>query len=285
MRAKDELASDELVLAVRYLMQSAGIEKLRITGGEPLLAAKFDTFLPAVMALPLKDVSLTTNGQLLERKLSIIRDSGIGRINVSLDTLDPDRFRQIARGGELAAVLRGIDAALDCGIGVKINMVPLKTANADQVLPMLEHCLARGIELRFIELMRMGHLAHSAAYDRDFLPMQEILDAVARRHQFTRTDAPYDSTSVRYEIPGRGFFGIIANESEPFCASCTRLRLSSDGYLYGCLSNSSRHYIRDLLRQPQHVVLPRLQGILMSALADKQDEFRGEVTVMKLIGG
>lgn len=285
MKAKDELTSEELVLAVRYLMQAAGIEKVRITGGEPLLASKFDTFLPAVMALPLKDVSLTTNGQLLERKLAIIRDSGIGRINVSLDTLDPSRFRQIARGGDLETVLRGIDAALDAGIRVKVNMVPIKTGNADQVLPMLDYCLERGIELRFIELMRMGHLAHSAAFDRDFLPMQEILDAIARRHQFTRTDAPYDSTSVRYEIPGRGYFGIIANESEPFCSSCTRLRLSSDGFLYGCLSNTHRHDIRALLRQPTHVALPRLQGVLMSALADKQDAFKGEVTVMKLIGG
>ncbi len=285
MKAKDELTADELVLAVRYLMQAAGIEKIRITGGEPLISSKFDTFLPHVMALPLKDVSFTTNGQMLERKISIIRDAGVQRINVSLDTLDAERFRQIARGGDLATVLRGIDAALDAGIRVKINMVPIKTGNADQVLPMLEYCLERGVELRFIELMRMGHLVHSAAYDRDFLPMQEILDAIALEYQFTRTDAPYDSTSVRYEIPGRGFFGIIANESEPFCASCTRLRLSSDGYLYGCLSNANRHYIRDLLLEPAHVVLPRLQGILMTALTDKQEAFQGEVTVMKLIGG
>ena len=285
MKAKDELSADELVLAVRYLMQAAGLEKIRITGGEPLITPKFDTFRPRVMALPLKDVSFTTNGQMLERKISIIRDAGITRINVSLDTLDAERFRQIARGGDLVTVLRGIDAALDSGMRVKINMVPIKTGNADQVLPMLEYCLERGMELRYIELMRMGHLVHSAAYDRDFLAMQEILDAIALEYQFTRTDAPYDSTSVRYEIPGRGFFGIIANASEPFCASCTRLRLSSDGYLYGCLSNANRHYIRDLLLEPAHVVLPRLQGILMTALADKQEAFQGEVTVMKLIGG
>lgn len=285
MKAKQELSADELVLAVRYLMQAAGIEKLRITGGEPLISPKFDTFLRGIMALALKDVSLTTNGQMLARKIPVLRETGIERINVSLDTLDAQRFRQIARGGDLATVLDGIDAALVAGIRVKINMVPIKTGNADQVLPLLEYCLERGIELRFIELMRMGHLAHSAAYERDFLPMQDILDAIAREHQFTRTDAPYDSTSVRYEIPGRGFFGIIANESEPFCVSCTRLRLSSDGYLYGCLSNANRHYIRDLLDKPAHVVLPRLQGVLMTALADKQDAFKGEVTVMKLIGG
>jgi len=164
-------------------------------------------------------------------------------------------------------------------------MVPMRTANADQIVPMLDYCLDRGIELRYIELMNMGHLKHDARYQRDFIGMDDILGAIGECYEFTRTDAPYDSTSIRYRVPGRGHFGIIANESEPFCSSCTRLRLSSNGLLYGCLSNARHHDIRDLLEAPDHLALMRLQSVLTRALADKQSVFTGEVTVMKFIGG
>jgi len=115
--------------------------------------------------------------------------------------------------------------------------------------------------------------------------MDDLLEAISMKHEFTRTDAPYDSTAVRFQVPGKGVFGIIANESEPFCRSCTRLRLSSDGYLYGCLSSSRRQFIGDLLDSPSHIVYPKLQKILVSALGDKKLAFQGETTVMKFIGG
>jgi len=284
--AEDELSGDQLLRAVELLMAAAGIEKLRITGGEPLVSPKFDEFLLGVMRLPLQDVSLTTNGQLIERKLPVIRAAGIGRINVSLDTLDPIEFKRIARGGDLATVLRGIEGLIDAGLRLKINMVPMQHRNRDQILPLLEFCLARGIELRFIELMNMGHLKWSADYARELVDRDAILAEVGQRYEYVRTDAPFDSTSIRYEIPGRGVFGIIANESEPFCNACTRLRLSSNGFLYGCLSNTARHSIVDALNLPEHLALARLQGQLVQALGDKQTQmFRGEVTVMKFIGG
>ena len=281
-----ELSAPDLLRAVRLLIESAGIDKLRITGGEPLLSPKFDEFLPAVMQLPLKDVSVTTNGQFLPRKAALIKAAGLKRINVSLDTLNALRFREIARSGDLATVLDGIEQMLDGGLKVKVNMVPMKSANVDQILPMLDYCLARGIELRFIELMNMGHLKHNASYQRDFIGMDDILALIGTRHEFARTDAAYDSTSVRYEIPNKGVFGIIANESEPFCASCTRLRLSSNGYLYGCLSSSKRHAIADVLALPDDQARTLLQTRLLGALGDKQTlQFKGEVTVMKFIGG
>ena len=281
-----ELSAPDLLRAVRLLIESAGIDKLRITGGEPLLSPKFDEFLPAVMQLPLKDVSVTTNGQFLPRKAALIKAAGLKRINVSLDTLNALRFREIARSGDLATVLDGIEQMLEGGLKVKVNMVPMKSANVDQILPMLDYCLARGIELRFIELMNMGHLKHNAAYQRDFIGMDDILALIGTRHEFARTDAAYDSTSVRYEIPNKGVFGIIANESEPFCASCTRLRLSSNGYLYGCLSSSKRHAIADVLALPDDQARTLLQTRLLGALGDKQTlQFKGEVTVMKFIGG
>ena len=284
--AASELSAEGLVRAVRLLIETAGVTKLRVTGGEPLLSPKFDHFLTEVMQLPLDDVGLTTNGQLLLRKADVLQASGLKRLNVSLDTLDADRFQSIARSGDLATVLAGIERMAKFGMRIKINMVPMRTANYDQILPMLHYCLARGYELRFIELMKMGHLNGSAAFDADFVGMDEILEIIGAQHEFERTDAPFDSTAVRFEIPRQGYFGIIANESEPFCSSCTRLRLSSNGKLFGCLSNARSHDVSELLEQPDEVAVPALAKVLTRALDDKQPvRFSGEVTVMKFIGG
>ena len=285
MKARDEKSATDLLKLVTLVQQAAGIEKLRITGGEPLVTPKFDDFLLGVMQLPLNDVSLTTNGQLLLGKKDVIAESGLKRMNISLDTLNPLKFRQIARSGDLKTVLAGVDAMLDLGLRIKMNMVPMRSQNQDEVLPLLDYCLDRGIELRYIELMRMGHLATGNAFANDFLSMASLLDIIGEKYEFERTDAPYDSTAVRFNIPGRGNFGIIANESEPFCTNCTRLRLSSDGNLYGCLSNARSQSIAPLADLPTNLALPKLQKILLSALGDKKLAFQGEVTVMKFIGG
>ena len=285
MPAKQELTALELLKLVSFLKDAAGIDKVRVTGGEPLITPKFDEFLMGLGALGFEDVSLTTNAQKLSEKIDVIEAAGIRRLNISLDTLNPLKFKQIARGGDLATVLEGIAAAQARGIKLKINMVPMRTVNRDDVLPLLKFCLERDIELRFIELMRMGHLNQGQGFAQDFLSMQSLLDLIGESFEFERTDAPFDSTAVRFDIPGQGTFGIIANESEPFCSACTRLRLSSDGYLYGCLSSSRRESIRDLLTLPSHLVFPQLQARLLAALNVKQQTFQGETTVMKFIGG
>ncbi|MEX6503234.1 GTP 3',8-cyclase MoaA [Pseudomonas zhanjiangensis] len=285
--AQDELSAESMARGVAYLIEAAGIERLRITGGEPLVSPKLEVFLREVSQLGLADVSLTSNGQLLSRKLPLLLDSGIRRLNVSLDTLDATAFRAIARGGDLGAVLAGLEEARAAGVKIKLNMVPLRGQNLDQVLPLLDYCLERGFELRFIELMRMGHLARDGnGFLQQFVGMAELLAMIGQRHAFVQADAPVDATALRYEIPGQGFFGVIANESVPFCRTCSRLRLSSTGWLHGCLSSSNRHYVGDLLDKPRHQALPALQRLLVRALGDKQEvAFSGGVTVMKIIGG
>ncbi|MFS9629920.1 radical SAM protein, partial [Klebsiella pneumoniae] len=131
--AQDELSAEAMARGVAYLIEAAGIERLRITGGEPLVSPKLEAFMGAVGQMGLSDISLTTNGQLLARKLPLLVDAGIKRINVSLDTLDADAFRSIARGGDLATVLGGMDQARAAGIKIKVNMVPLRGQNLDQV--------------------------------------------------------------------------------------------------------------------------------------------------------
>ncbi len=285
--AQDELSADAMVRGVAYLIEAAGIEQLRITGGEPLVSPKLDALLKGVSTLGLRDISLTTNGQLLAKKLPMLLDAGIRRLNVSLDTLDPTAFRRIARGGDLATVLDGLEQARAAGMKIKLNMVPLRGQNLDQVLPLLDYCLENGFELRFIELMRMGHLARDGnSFQQQFIGMPALLDMIGEHHEYQQADAPLDATALRYQIPGRGYFGVIANESVPFCRTCSRLRLSSTGWLHGCLSSSNRHFVGDLLEKPRHQALPALQGLLMKALGDKQEvAFSGGVTVMKIIGG
>ncbi|MGS7253904.1 GTP 3',8-cyclase MoaA [Pseudomonas anuradhapurensis] len=285
--AQDELSADALARGVAYLIEAAGIERLRITGGEPLVSPRLEGFLAAVARLDLDDVSLTTNGQLLARKLPQLQAAGIRRLNISLDTLDPQAFRRIARGGDLASVLAGMEQASALGMQIKVNMVPMRGQNLDQVLPLLNYCLARGFELRFIELMRMGHLARDHnAFLQQFVGLDQLLALIADRHAIAKVDAPPGATALRYQVPGKGHFGVIANESEPFCRSCSRLRLSSTGWLHGCLSSGNRHYIADLLEKPSHQALPALQRLLVKALADKQElAFSGDVMVMKVIGG
>lgn len=285
--AQDELSAEAMVRAVAYLIEAAGIERLRITGGEPLVSPKLDLFLREVGQLGLQDISLTSNGQLLSRKLPLLLESGMRRLNISLDTLDPEAFKRIARGGDLPTVLLGLEEARAAGMKIKLNMVPLRGQNHEQVLPMLDYCLERGFELRFIELMRMGHLARDGgSFQQQFYGMDELLETIASRYEFVQSEAPLDATALRYEIPGQGFFGVIANESVPFCRTCSRLRLSSTGWLHGCLSSSNRHYVGDLLDKPRHQALPALQRLLVRALGDKQDvAFLGGVTVMKIIGG
>jgi cyclic pyranopterin phosphate synthase len=285
-RARHELNVEQFLTALDYLIEVAGIEKLRITGGEPLLSPQFDDFLLGAAQRPLKDVSITTNGQFLLQKMPVIKAADIQRMNVSLDTLHPVMFQKICRSGDLQTVLAGIDALLDAGIKVKINMVPMRTQNEDQIVPLLDYCLNRGIELRYIELMRMGHWQHNADYSREMVPMSRILSLISQRYDYLRTSAEFDATAARFEIPGKGFFGVIANESLPFCSTCSRLRLSSSGFLHGCLSNTQRHHIADLLDLPREEAIPQLRERLHNALVDKQPvAFSGSETVMRWIGG
>ncbi|MDE1196960.1 MAG: radical SAM protein [Pseudomonas sp.] len=285
--AQNELSAEAMARGVEYLIEAAGIERLRITGGEPLISPRLERFMGEVGRMGLSDISLTTNGQLLTRKLPILLEAGISRINVSLDTLDPAAFRAIARGGDLQTVLDGMEQARAAGIRIKVNMVPLRGQNLDQVMPLLNYCLERGYELRFIELMRMGHLASDQnGFLQQFVSLAQLLSLIGERYEYLQADAPVDATAVRYRIPGKGHFGVIANESVPFCRTCSRLRLSSTGWLHGCLSSSSRHYVGDLFDKPRHQALPALQRLLIKALNDKQAvAFSGGATVMKIIGG
>ena len=279
-----ELAAADIVKMVNWLVELLDIEKIRLTGGEPLLTPKLDQILPSIHRLSVKDLSLTTNGQLLKQKAEYLLMNGIKRLNVSLDTLDPAKFRSVTGGGKLQKTLDGIEEAIARGIKLKINMVPVRFLNNDEILSMLDYCLERDIELRYIELMQMGHLKSRKRYEDKLVTMQQIFEQIGQRYQFKPAPAPSDSTAKRYQIKEKGYFGVIANDSAPFCKDCNRLRLSSEGYLYGCLSSTQRFDLKPLLGHPE--AKKQLEAILTAALLTKQAfSFDGSSTLMRSVGG
>jgi cyclic pyranopterin phosphate synthase len=268
----------ELLEIIRRLHEQLGLETVRLTGGEPLLYSGLAGLVEGLGSMGIRRIKLTTNGSLLEKKAVTLKQAGLQSINVSLDAVDEVVFTRMSRRNSVARVMRGIDAALDAGLAVKLNTVVMKGMNDGQVLPLLEFAFARGITIRFLEVMAMGHLYHDS--DRYLLTQQEILRLIGERYELTALERE-PSATARYWVTERGQrVGIIANESEPFCRDCDRLRLDSSGHIYGCLSNN--HPISLGIGESE----AEWDGKLRAALAQKQAlRFTGSELSMLQIGG
>ena len=229
-----------------------GIQKVRLTGGEPLLRPKLPELIAALSTIPaIRDLALTTNGVLLERAASSLYNAGLRRLNVHLDTLDRGRFRQITRRDDLSRVLAGIDAAQAAGYqGIKINAVAIKGLTESDVISLVRFGRERHMEVRFIEFMPLdgqgiwsldrvltaGEMI--AMLNREFGPLSPVPDAYPR--------AP----ATEYEFTDRSRVGFIASVSRPFCLNCNRLRLTADGKLRYCLFAREETDIKPLLENP-----------------------------------
>ena len=228
-----------------------GVEKLRITGGEPLVRKGIMTFFRAMSrhldSGALKELTLTTNGSQLARFAPELADCGVRRINVSLDTLDPAKFAEITRWGRLPQVLEGIRAATAAGLRVKINAVALKGFNEDELFPLVNWCASEGHDLTFIEVMPMGEMEG----DRldQYWPLSDLRARLAERFTLTdlaeRTGGP--ARYVRLEETGQKI-GFITPLTHNFCESCNRVRLTCTGELYMCLGQEDRADLRAVLR-------------------------------------
>jgi GTP 3',8-cyclase len=231
-----------------------GVRKLRLTGGEPLVRRGIMTLFAALSRHlttgTLGELTLTTNGSQLPKYALELAQHGVRRINISLDTLDPDKFRAITRWGELSKVLAGIDAAQAAGLKVKINAVALKGVNEDELATLLEWAHARGMELTLIEVMPLGEIG--AGRLDQYLPLSMVRARLAQR--FTLTDDPYRSGGpARYvnvaETGGR--LGFITPLTHNFCESCNRVRVTCTGTLYMCLGQEDAADLRKPLRASQ----------------------------------
>ena len=212
-----------------------GVDKVRLTGGEPLLRRDLPNLIERLARKPaIRDLAMTTNAVLLAGAVSSLKQAGLRRLTISLDTLQRDRFIKLARFDELPRVLAGIDSAVDVFPGFKMDTVVIRGVNDDEVIPLLEFAKTRGAEVRFIEYMDVGGATNwsmSQVVSRD-----EMLRTIAAHYGAAEPLREGGSAPAhRYRLPDGTIFGIIASTTEPFCRSCDRSRLTADGVWYLCL--------------------------------------------------
>ena len=271
------LDSQELATIIQQLHQQLDLEVVRLTGGEPLLSPHLVPLIKEIKDLGITKIKLTTNGFLLERLAKPLKEAGMQSINVSLDAVDEDVFFLMSKRNGVKRILDGIDAALDAGMEVKLNAVLMKGINDNQIIPLLDYTFQRGIIIRFLEVMSMGHLYHNS--EKFLVTKDEVLHTIANHYDFMPLIRSASSTANYWKTDQGNVFGIIANESAPFCHDCNRLRLDSHGNIFGCLSSNYPININGVNSE-------ELNQKLALALSHKQKlKFSGSNLSMLNIGG
>jgi GTP 3',8-cyclase len=244
-----DLLTFEEIARLAVVFARLGLEKIRLTGGEPLIRRDVERLVEMLASIPGLDLTLTTNGALLAQKAQALRAAGLGRITISLDSLDDEVFRAMNDVDfPVQTVLEGIDAAAAAGLPVKVNVVVKRGVNEDSVLPMARHFRDQGHVVRFIEYMDVGHT--NGWRLADVVPASDIVAAIDAELPLERLPPRYPGeVAERYRYrDGRGEVGVIASVTRPFCGACTRARLSADGSLYTCLFATTGHDLRALVR-------------------------------------
>ncbi len=272
---EDILTFEETVRLVDAFA-SVGVDRVRITGGEPLLRRNLPDLVSLLAARPeIKDLALTTNGVLLAPMAERLRDAGLHRVTVSLDTLDAKRFQELARFDELRAVLAGIDAVNRAGFGsLKIDSVIIRGRNDDELVPLIEYGKSVGAEVRFIEYMDVGGATQWSM--ASVVSRAEMLQRLQDTYGAIEPIAGRDSAPAeRFRLGDGTTFGIIASTTEPFCATCDRSRLTADGFWLLCLYARSGLDLRRPLREgATRGELVRLISTVWSMRADRGAEER-----------
>jgi cyclic pyranopterin phosphate synthase len=244
----DQVLTFEEIERLAKIFVGLGVEKIRVTGGEPTVRAGIvDLIRRLVRIVP--EVTMTTNGYFLPKLAKELRDAGLRRINISIDTLDEKKFSDVTRTDAVRQVLLGIEAAADAGYRpVKLNCVVMRGYNEDQVLPLIEYARSKGYEMRFIEFMPLDA---DNIWDRSKVyTKSEILDQIRSRYLFHEDpEARPSDPATRYLFDdGAGSFGIIASVSDPFCTKCDRTRVTADGKFRTCLFSVKECDLREALR-------------------------------------
>jgi cyclic pyranopterin phosphate synthase len=263
------LTLEELETLCRRFM-AAGVRKIRLTGGEPLVRRNIMQLIRALGAEvktgELDELTITTNGSQLVKMVDDLFDAGVRRVNISLDTLDPDKFRQITRWGDLDKVLAGLRAAQSAGLDVKINAVALKGDNDTELGDMLAWCGDEGFDMTIIEVMPMGDIGTENRLDQ-YLPLSRVRADLSKR--FTLTDIPFRTGGparyVKVEETGRKL-GFITPLTHNFCESCNRVRVTCTGQLYMCLGQDDNADLRRALRDGGE---PALDAAIAEAIGRK----------------
>ncbi|RMH02518.1 MAG: GTP 3',8-cyclase MoaA [Planctomycetota bacterium] len=274
----------EEILRLLHHFLRAGVRRVRITGGEPLLRLGLDNLVRMLAGLDgIEDLALTTNGVLLAEQAAALRAAGLGRLTISLDTLDRERFRRLTRRDDLARVLAGIEAAAAVGFaGTKLNTVVVRGFNEDEIPSLLAFGREHGVEVRFIEYMDVG--GGTGWSEERVVPQEEILARVASAHGAPQPVAGRGSApAARWRLPDGTVFGVIAATTAPFCADCDRSRITADGHWFTCLHATRGHDFRSLLRGPGPD--QAIAHLIESVWRRREDRGAEEARARRLAGG
>ncbi|RAV05132.1 GTP 3',8-cyclase MoaA [Paenibacillus sp. YN15] len=246
-----------------------GIRKIRLTGGEPLVRKNLEQLIAMIAGIPgIEDIALTTNGMFLAPKAQLLKDAGLTRVNISMDSLQPDRFKAITRGGELRKVLEGIEACAKADLSpIKLNVVLMKGLNEDEIADFIRLTRDHELHVRFIEYMPIGH--NDAAWKSLYLPLSRVMEVCSEQQWKVEPVAAIPGTgpSENYRIDGAlGSFGLIHPVSSHFCQTCNRLRLTADGYIKPCLAWTEQFHIRRVIGDDE-----AMRRMLMDALRTKPE--------------
>lgn len=274
-----QLSLVELKTLIEAVHRLTNLKSVRLTGGEPLLYPHLYPLIQSIQTIGISDIRLTTNAFYLKENAVRLFDAGVKSVNISVDAIDPVIFSKIARYPNTARVFKGIDAAVKAGLHIKLNAVILRGKNESQIIPLLNYATDLGVKIRFLELMKMGHLYHSE--NSLFFSEHEILATIKEIYDIETLPREYAATANYWRASNGGVFGIIANESTPFCRDCNRLRMDSEGYFYGCLSNARGEKITPYLNN-ESLLIEKLMGLLRLKQPVK---FRGSELSMRNIGG
>jgi cyclic pyranopterin phosphate synthase len=290
-RGRDELLSWEEFDRLAKIFLGLGIQKVRVTGGEPLVREGVEDFIARLHALDVRDLSITTNGFLLADRLPRLIAAGLHRINISLDSLDPARFEQITRTTSFAAVMRGIDAVQNSSLAsAKINAVLVRGINDDEVEAFAAFARERGVIMRFIEFMPLDadrHWHRSAV-----VPAAEVHERIHARWQLAPVAHQCSETARKYRFAdgAPGEIGLIAPVTQPFCGHCSRIRLTADGKLRTCLFSKDDHDLRGFLRDgaSDDDIATYIESVVMEKEAGHRinaPDFHAPSRTMVFIGG
>nr|WP_276567165.1 GTP 3',8-cyclase MoaA [Kozakia baliensis] len=279
LEARERLSFDEIERVAR-VAASFGVTKLRLTGGEPLLRPQLPELIARLAAIPgIEDVALTTNGVLLERHAAALKQAGLHRITVSLDSLDPAIFARMSGGrAQLTPVLESIASAQALGFagGVKLNTVVQRGVNDEGVLDLLDYFRNTGVVVRFIEYMDVGN--RNGWEREDVVTSRDLLTRIVTRWPLEPLSPHYrGEVAKRYRYrDGAGEIGFISSVSEPFCGDCSRARLSSEGQIYTCLFATKGTDLRRILREEDDAALQKALAQVWRDRTDRYSEERAE---------
>ena len=249
---KQKLLTLEEIVFLLTAFAELGVERIRITGGEPLVRRNVDWLFQQIGQLKqmtaLKELTLTSNGSQLPKYATALADAGVDRINISLDSLDADKFKALTRTGELASVLAGIEAARDAGFKkLKLNSVIMKGRNDDEIIDLARYALDRGMDISYIEEMPLGHVTH--ARNESFFSSVQVRDVLATEFELTESVSKTGGPSRYFQVAGyENRIGFISPHSHNFCDSCNRVRVTTEGRLLLCLGQEHSMDLREVIR-------------------------------------